>query len=413
MPTGSEQMVLAACDELADHGYGFVLDSDVARKTGLALGTVHDCLRGLDRESFVDLAPLENGHLTASVTPKGRQELAKDAESLETPIPSPDIKGQVKVVPKGLRSYDEHDAYFFLELLPGPRDRDGLPESIRFWKAQIEEADPDQTFRVGLIYGPSGCGKSSLVKAGLLPRLADHVLPVYLVITSEGTETRLLHGLRKRCPELPTDLGLAESISALSEGRGLSPGTKVLIVLDQFEQWLSTWRGDEEAGLVAALRHCDGGHVQAIVMVRADFWMSVNRFEKKLGVEFRRTLNSYGIDLFDPIHAEKVLADFGRGFGRLPEDRGAISEDQGAFLAQAVEGLVENGKITPVRLSLFTWMVRGKPWTQATLKEVGGAEGVGVNFLEETFSSPNTEPKYRLHQKAAQAVLKARAYASQ
>ena len=79
----------------------------------------------------------------------------------------------VKIVPKGLRSFDEHDADFFLELLPGPRDRDGLPESIRFWKARIEELDPDKTFRVGVNLGPSGCGKSSLVKAGLLPRLSQ------------------------------------------------------------------------------------------------------------------------------------------------------------------------------------------------------------------------------------------------
>ena len=62
----------------------------------------------------------------------------------------------IKIVPKGLRSFDEHDADFFLELLPGPRDRDGLPESIRFWKRKIEQIDPDETFRVGLIYGPIG-----------------------------------------------------------------------------------------------------------------------------------------------------------------------------------------------------------------------------------------------------------------
>src|SRR5262249_32618236 len=43
----------------------------------------------------------------------------------------------VPIVPKGLRSFDQHDAPFFLELLPGPRDRDGLPESIRFWKTRI------------------------------------------------------------------------------------------------------------------------------------------------------------------------------------------------------------------------------------------------------------------------------------
>jgi serine/threonine protein kinase len=68
----------------------------------------------------------------------------------------------IRIVPKGLRSFDEADADFFLELLPGPRDREGLPESIRFWKRRIEQLDPDKSFRVGLIYGPSGCGKSSL-----------------------------------------------------------------------------------------------------------------------------------------------------------------------------------------------------------------------------------------------------------
>src|SRR5262249_17073755 len=44
--------------------------------------------------------------------------------------PTPDSR-PVKIVPKGLRSFDAHDADFFLELLPGPRDRDGLPDSIR------------------------------------------------------------------------------------------------------------------------------------------------------------------------------------------------------------------------------------------------------------------------------------------
>src|SRR5262249_277995 len=81
----------------------------------------------------------------------------------------------IKILPKGPRSFDEHDADFFLELLPGPRDRDGLPDSIRFWKTRIEIKDSDKSFRVGLIYGPSGCGKSSLIRAGLLPHLAKHV----------------------------------------------------------------------------------------------------------------------------------------------------------------------------------------------------------------------------------------------
>ena len=107
------------------------------------------------------------------------------------------------MVPKGLRSFDATDADFFLDLLPGPRDRDGLPDSIRFWKTRIEEIDPDKTFAVGLLYGPSGCGKSSLVKAGLLPRLAPQVIAVYVEATPDETEARLFRGLRKVCPDLP------------------------------------------------------------------------------------------------------------------------------------------------------------------------------------------------------------------
>ena len=151
------------------------------------------------------------------------------------------------VIPKGLRSFDEHDADFFLELLSGPRDRDGLPEYVRFWKNRIEASDPDKTFRVGLIYGPSGCGKSSLVKAGLLPRLAKHqVRHIYVESSPEETETRLARGLLKACPELTKGQDVVESLAELRRGRVLPRGQKVLIVLDQFEQWLFANRGEAQ-----------------------------------------------------------------------------------------------------------------------------------------------------------------------
>ena len=60
-----------------------------------------------------------------------------------------------------------------------------------------------------------------------------------------------------------------------------------------------------------------------------------------------------------------------------------------------------------MRLALFAEMMKGKPWTPATLREVGGTQGVGLTFLEETFSASTAPPEHRLHQKAAQAVLKA------
>ncbi len=173
--------------------------------------------------------------------------------------PQPPVS--VTIVPKGLRSFDAGDADFFLELCPGQRDRDGLPESIRFWKTRIEETDIDRTFAVGLVYGPSGCGKSSLVKAGLLPRLAAHVLPIYVEATPADTEVRVLKGLRKVCPAIPPDASLPEACESLREGHWLPADRKVVLVLDQFEQWLHAHGAEQDTQLVTALRHCDGGRL--------------------------------------------------------------------------------------------------------------------------------------------------------
>ena len=167
-----------------------------------------------------------------------------------------------------------------------------------------------------------GLREVSLVKAGLLPRLGKHVLPVYVEATAEETEARLLKGLRKACPELPRGLGLVDSLANLRRGRILPPERKVLLVLDQFEQWLHAKRGEENTELVAALRHCDGEHVQAIVMVRDDFWLAASRFMRDLEIRLVEGENSALVDLFDPRHARKVLTAFGRAYGSVAREDG-------------------------------------------------------------------------------------------
>ena len=64
------------------------------------------------------------------------------------------------------------------------------------------------------------------------------------------------------------------------------------------------------------------------------------------------------------------------------------------------------------KLSRYGWRCSRK-WSKASRgflphwKTVGGTQGVGVNFLEETFSSRTANPKHRRHQQAAREVLKA------
>ncbi len=325
---------------------------------------------------------------------------AKDTDDgkVEPPVPSP-------IIPKGLRSFDEGDTNFFLDLLPGPRDREGLPESIRFWKTRIEETNADKTFSVGLLFGPSGCGKTSLVKAGLLPRLNREIAVVYLEATGTETESQLWRGLRKSSPTLASDFNLVDSVTTLRREPTTRAGKKVLIVLDQFEQWLHSREGKFEGELVDTLRQCDGSHVLCIVMVRDGFSLPTYRFFDELGMDLLEGQNFALVDLFDPRHARKILAKYGRAYGCLPDNPDEMSPAYESFLDEAVADLSENGKIISVKLALFAEMFKDKTWDVATLKKVGGTEGVAEKFLEERFTDTTANPKHRRHAKAARAVL--------
>ncbi len=313
-----------------------------------------------------------------------------------------------RVVPKGLRAFDIEDAQFFLTLVPGPRDRDGLPEAIRSWKRRIEDRDLTRTFSVGLLYGPSGSGKSSLVRAGLLPRLSHQVRAIYVEASATGTEASIRAALLREFPDLPAH-GPLDLITAAIRGRGAGHrGSKVLLVLDQFEQWLQSHPDEPDGELVRALRHCDGLGLQALLLVRDDFWMATTRFLKALEIRLFEGVNSAPVELFDREHAAMVLAELGRALGRFPVGAIAPGSEEARFLEKAVQELASpDGRVVPVRLTLFAEMLRHRNWTTKTLRELGGMEGIGETFLEESFSARSAPMAHRVHQHAAQSVLRA------
>ena len=312
--------------------------------------------------------------------------------------------GKIRIVPKGLRSFDAADADFFLELIPGPRDRHGLPDSIRFWKHKLEQTDPNKTFPVGLLYGPSGCGKSSLVKAGLIPRLAGHVTPFYFEASGEDTESNILNALKRHYPRLESTSTVSDAVAALRRDV-LQTGKKCVLIIDQFEQWLNSWDGNL-CPFTQALLQCDGGKVQAVVGVRDDFWMAATRFMRELEVRLVEGENSAAVDLFGERHAQNVLAAFGRAYGGLPAKTSKAKNEHTAFVRHAVADLAEDGKVVPVRLALFAQMLKNREWTSSTLYRLGGASGVGVAFLEEAFGQ-HAPPSNRMHADGAKAVLDA------
>ncbi len=304
--------------------------------------------------------------------------------------------------PRGIRAFEAADAEFFPELLPGPRDRDGLPESIGFWKQRIEESDGARTFSVGLIYGASGCGKSSLVKAGLLPRLSPGIVTVLLDATSGDSEGRLKDALCRRFPDLPSNGSLAQLMTTIRR----NPGPKVAIFLDQFEQWLNGNSVDSGGELVRALRQCDGRRLQAVLMVRDDFTAAAAEFMDALDVRMVQGENHQRVELFDRRHAAAVLVRIGRAFGRLPESA-ALTVEQQQFVDGVVEELQEHDRIVPIRLALLADMLRYRPWESGTLETIGGAAGVGKAFLRQSFDEPGATPRRRELGVICEGILKA------
>lgn len=361
-------------------------------------------IRDIDASADVELERICLKAMSKRVVDRyqSAHDLAEDLRVYRTKLDAGIVlKRDHPVVPKGLRSFGTEDAEFFLKLLPGPRDVQGVPESVRFWKSRIEAMAGDG-FRVGVIYGPSGCGKSSLVKAAVLPRLSSDVWPVYVEAAGEGLEQRLLAKLKARCRRLGDAESLPGAVGELRRGDALPPGRKVLIVLDQFEQWLHSRDAQSQRELIEALRQCDGDRVACILLIRDDFWLGLSRFMGELEVEIVQGRNAALVDLFDAAHAQSVLQDFGRGYSRLDSPP---TKDQRTFLDQAVQMLSEHERVVPVRLAMFAEMLKARAWTPQTLSEIGGAAGAGTAMLQDLFCGSAAEPRCRRHSSAARSVL--------
>ena len=363
------------------------------------------CLKCLSKRmtdrygSALDLAEDLRAWLDAARSPAAAASRTANGRRLDAEVAT-------RIVPRGLRAFGREDADFFLDLLPGPRDRDGLPESIRFWKTRIEERDADATFRVGLLYGPSGCGKSSLVKAGLLPRLAEGVVAVYVEATPDQTGPRSCGTCGSGCRGSPGDLGLVETFASLRRGDG--DGPKVVVVLDQFEQWLHAHGGEPESELVDALRQCDGGRVQAVVLVRDDFGMAAARFmdatgrpdrggaQLRHGRPVRRRPRPAGPGAIRP-----GLRQAARGTARPVRRAGAVP---GRWSPPAWRGTARSSRsgwpCSP------RWS-RASPGSRPRWRRRGAPRASASRFLEETFSSRSANPGHRIHERAARNVLKA------
>jgi formylglycine-generating enzyme required for sulfatase activity len=286
-----------------------------------------------------------------------------------------------QIIPKGLLPFDENDAGFFLDLLPGPKDPFGNSECIRFWISRL--AGRMGNCSHGLMYGPPGCGKTSLIRAGLLPQLPEGIETVYVDCSTES-ENSILElvanqaGLR---PGEKTDL--TEALRRTREGKVAKPSSQLLIVLDQFEHFLSKTDDLNSSDLVRALRHCDGERIRCLISVRDDFWTRTQEFLRLQEIRIQDGRNSLAVQLFDGSHARKVLLEFGKAYGKVESD--GASRANLDFVEKAIAAISEQGKVNCGHLAILASVTRDKEWTSASLDQLGDWQGIVIRFMEESF----------------------------
>jgi energy-coupling factor transporter ATP-binding protein EcfA2 len=136
-----------------------------------------------------------------------------------------------------------------------------------------------------LVMGPSGCGKSSLVRAGLLPVMADEpgwrvlspILPGIDPVTALARE--LAAAARRIDLDWTVDhvrhefdenglSGLADEL-LLADPAG--PQRRLLVVIDQFEELLTQSRPSERARFAQLLHPALGSSVQVVATLRSEF----------------------------------------------------------------------------------------------------------------------------------------------
>jgi WD40 repeat protein/DNA-binding SARP family transcriptional activator len=276
--------------------------------------------------------------------------------------PPPDPTDVVVCPFKGLASFDVEDAAFFF----------GRERLVAEMVARLAGAP-----LMGIV-GPSGSGKSSALRAGLLPALAEGVLP--------GSESWALVQLR------PGEHPMRALEDATAEA---APGGRLVLAVDQFEEVFTACRDESEReafvdALVASVRD-PRRRALVLVAVRADFYGRCAAYP-----ELWRLLGSSQVPV-GPMRRDEL-----RRAIELPARRAGleVEPDLTDALIADVEG--EPGALPLLSTSLLElWQHRdGRRLGLAAYEQAGGVHGAVARLAESAYERLDAS-----QQRVARAIL--------
>ena len=248
------------------------------------------------------------------------------------------------------------------------------------------------------VFGPSGSGKSSVLRAGLLPALANGVLPgsqrwrQVLIRPGEHPLAELGRALARLAPDESEGDGDDPLAAALGS---LAPDERLVLAVDQFEEVFTACRDEAEraafaAALVAAADDPDQ-RVVVVLAIRADFY---GRCAEHRALAAQISANQV---LVGPMSREEL----GRAI-ELPAKRAGLRVEP-----QLVSALIDDVADQPGGLPLLStallelWEERsGRTLREASYAASGGVSGAVARLAERAYRRL-TEPQ----RERARAIL--------
>ena len=332
-------------------------------------------------------------------------EILNKASSTLTKVPKLDFAPRNPY--KGLRAFTGEDAHDFF-------GRDTLINKLTaaLEGALVAEDKSQQCARLLAMVGPSGSGKSSVVMAGLLPHLREGRLPgseqwVYLdpIVPGSRPIEALTLALSEHLPDkslkaIREDLedDSARGLHLLATRLAKRPGTKVVLLVDQFEElFTQTFSEDERRHfldlLVTAITE-PHGPVIVLLTLRADFYDRPMRYAL-----LHQLIRSHQTSVL-PM-AIQELREVIEKPAALPDVRLTFEGDLVGDLLFEVQGQVGALPLLQFTLDQLFQRRNGRQLTLSAYRELGGVKGALTRQAEETYAAlPSDE-----HRKLARALF--------
>src|SRR6266487_4007187 len=308
---------------------------------------------------------------------------------------------------KGLRAFNSDDASDFF-------GRDTLINALAtaLEGALASEEKHQQCARLLAVVAASGTGKSSVVMAGLLPRLREGRLPgseqwVYLDPIVPGTRPIevLTLALSEHLPDkslkaIREDLedDAARGLHLLATKLAKRPGTKVVLLVDQFEELFTQTPSEDERrhflDLLLTATTEPHGPVIVLLTMRADFYDRPMRYPllHQLMQAHQTSVLPMGIPELREV-IEKPAA--------LPDVRLTFEDDLVGDLLFEVQGQVGALPLLQFTLDQLFQRRSARQLTLSAYRDLGGVKGALTRQAEETYAALPSEE----HRKMARALF--------